>query len=77
MAKYRALVSFTGTISMAGGEVREISDLAIADNLLKCGYIEKIGEKKSEKIAEKATETEEVEKVAEKKKSPRRKKDGN
>lgn len=76
--KYRALVSFTGTISMAGGEVREISDLAIAKNLLKCGYIEEIGEKKSEKITEKATETEEVsEKVAEKKKSPRRKKDGN
>ncbi len=70
--KYRALVSFTGTISMAGGEVREISDPAIAENLLKCGYIEKIGEK-SEKTIETATE----EKVAEKKKSPRRKKDGN
>ena len=74
--KYRALVSFTGTISMAGGEVRDISDPAISANLLKCGYIEPM-EKKSEKIAEKATETEEVEKVAEKKKSPRRKKDGN
>lgn len=58
--KYRALVSFTGSITMSGGEVREISDPAIAENLLKVGYIEK---------AEKSLETVEPEK----KKSPKRK----
>lgn len=68
--KYRALVSFTGTISMAGGEVREISDLTLAENLLKCGYIEEIAPKNIEHTADEA-----VEKKA---KTPRRKKtDGN
>ena len=77
--RYRALVSFTGTVSMAGGEVREISDLAIAKNLLKVGYIEEITEKVTEKETEKVTETV-TEKVTEKKtRSPKRKenKDGN
>ena len=76
--KYRALVSFTGSVSMAGGEVREISDLAIAKNLLKVGYVEEVKEKVTEKVIE-DTETG-TEKVAEKKaKSPKRKenKDGN
>ena len=76
--KYRALVSFTGSVSMAGGEVREISDLAIAKNLLKVGYVEEVKEKVTEKVT-KDTETG-TEKVAEKKtKSPKRKenKDGN
>ena len=40
--KYRALVSFTGIVSMTKGEVREISDLAIAKNLLKVKYIEEV-----------------------------------
>ena len=56
--KYRALVSFTGSVSMAGGEVREISDLAIANDLLKVKYIEEV----------KASETSEK-----KAKSPKRK----
>ena len=71
--KYRALVSFTGTVSMAMGEVREISDLALAKNLLKVGYVEEIKEKgkETEKVSEKVTEK--------KAKSPKRKenKDGN
>ena len=64
--KCRAIVSFTGTISMAMGEVREISDLAIAKNLIKVGYVEEIKDK-NETVTEKKT------------KSPRRKgnKDGN
>ena len=40
--KYRALVSFTGLVSMAKGEVREISDLSIANGLLKAKYIEQV-----------------------------------
>ena len=58
MAKYRALVSFTGTVSMAGGEVREISDQSLADSLLKVGYIEPFRntEKPSAKAEEKPKE---------------------
>ena len=44
---FKALKSFCGLVSMAEGEVREISDLAIAKDLLKAGYIEKV--KKEEK----------------------------
>ena len=39
MALYKATVSFSGLISMSGGKVGEISDPAIADDLLKAGYI--------------------------------------
>ena len=37
--KYKALTSFSGLISMAEGEVREISDSSIAKDLLNAGYI--------------------------------------
>lgn len=36
---YKALVSFTGKISMAMGEVREISDPSIVKDLLRAKYI--------------------------------------
>lgn len=64
---YKALISFTGRISMAMGDVKEIKDSSIANDLLKAGYIEQIPEKVPEKVIEK------------KAKSPRRKekKDGN
>lgn len=40
MAKYKATVSFSGLkISMVCGEVREISDQALIDNLIKAGQI--------------------------------------
>ena len=42
--KYRALISFSGLFSMAQGEVREISDQAVADGLAKVGYIEPVDE---------------------------------
>ena len=45
---YRALTSFSGIISMAQGEVREISDSALVKDLLDAGYI-----KKADKTAEK------------------------
>ena len=37
--QYLALVSFSGVISMYKGEVREISDSSLADDLVKAGYI--------------------------------------
>ena len=40
MAVYKACVSFSGlNISMAKGQIREISDSALVDDLLKAGYI--------------------------------------
>lgn len=38
--QYKALISFSGLISMAEGEVREIGDPAIVNDLLKAGYIQ-------------------------------------
>ena len=49
---YKALVSFAGTISMKAGEVREISDQPVADDLLRAGYIEAVKKKKKEKTSE-------------------------
>jgi len=39
---YRAKVSFSGIISMAEGEVANITDDAVAKDLLKAGYIEEV-----------------------------------
>ena len=36
---YRALRSFSGVISMAAGEERELKDQYLIDGLLKAGYI--------------------------------------
>lgn len=41
---YRALISFSGLVSMVEGEVREISDKAVVKDLLNCGYIEAVEE---------------------------------
>lgn len=72
MMLYKALVSFSGNISMAGDEVREISDQTLANDLTKAGYIIPLEAAKKEKPkAEPKEETEE-------KPKPRRKgkKDG-
>lgn len=53
--KYRALVSFTGIVSMNKGEVREISDLSIASGLLKAKYVEEFVEKATAKTSGKKT----------------------
>lgn len=42
---YRALVSFSGVLSMVKGEVREITDEAVANDLVKSGYITDLSEK--------------------------------
>ena len=39
---YKALTSFSGLVSMVKGEVRDISDKMVANDLLSCGYIEEI-----------------------------------
>ena len=46
---YRALVTFSGLISMAEGDIAEV-DPKLAEDLLKAGYIEEIeAEPKAEK----------------------------
>lgn len=43
---YKALKSFVGKISMVEGEVKEILDKEVAEDLLKAGYIEKLADNK-------------------------------
>lgn len=55
---FKALVSFSGLISMAKGQVREINDKAIVEDLLKAGYIEEIKSAKEVKPTKKKQEEE-------------------
>ena len=50
---YKATVSFSGLISMASGEVRELSDQAIIDDLLKAGYIMELDTEKQAEAEDK------------------------
>ncbi len=43
--KYKALRNFTGLIAMKKGDVKEIKDQFIVDDLLNAGYIEAIEDK--------------------------------
>lgn len=49
MAKYVALVSFCGSVSMAKDEVREIPDLSLVKDLTQAGYIKEAKAKKTDK----------------------------
>ena len=58
--RYKALVSFSGIISMAMGDIREIEDASLVDDLTKAGYIiphetelEEVEEKPKKKTARK------------------------
>lgn len=53
MALYKATTSFTGLITMAKGQVRDISDKALAKDLLKAGYLEEVKTKTPKKEAAK------------------------
>lgn len=46
---FKALKSFSGVISMSLGEIKEIGDEKIAEDLLKAGYIEKSEKKPMQK----------------------------
>ena len=46
---YKALVSFTGLITMRKNEVKEIKDKALVKDLLKAGYIEEVKSAKAKK----------------------------
>ena len=47
LMKYRALKGFSGLISMKKGDVKEINDKYIVDDLLKAKYIEPIEKPKT------------------------------
>lgn len=49
---YKALVSFSGLISMSKGQVKEIKDKEIIKDLLKAGYIEEVKTTKKKKDEE-------------------------
>lgn len=46
--KYKAIVSFSGVVSMAEGEITEIADKAVSEDLLSAGYIVAAEERKNE-----------------------------
>jgi len=50
---YKALISFTGIVAMAKGDVREISDTSLANDLLKAGYVEQVMDVISQDVTEK------------------------
>ncbi len=47
--KVRALIGFSGLVSMRKGEVKEIRDKNIVADLLRAGYIEPIEKPKTKK----------------------------
>lgn len=47
---YKALVSFSGKISMFKDQVKEIKDKDIINDLLKAGYIEEVKSNKKEEV---------------------------
>lgn len=52
MAQYKALVTFSGTVTMSVGEVKDLAPGAVVDDLIRCGYIapaEKEGQKNETK----------------------------
>lgn len=49
--KVKALTNFVGTFSMHEGEIKECSNKVILQDLLNCGYVEKVKiEKEKENI---------------------------
>lgn len=51
--KYKALVGFSGALSMSEGEVREIKDEYLIADLTKAGYIAPIEKPKKSKTSKK------------------------
>lgn len=51
--KYKALVSFSGIVSATIGEVIDIADKEVAQDLLNAKYVEEIKRKQQKRIASK------------------------
>ena len=50
--KVKALVSFTGEVTMAKGQTGEIADKAVLQDLIKAKYVEALGKAEKEDSAE-------------------------
>lgn len=50
---YKALIGFSGKISMSKGQIKEIQDKEIIKDLLKAGYIEEVKPVKETKLTKK------------------------
>lgn len=50
---YKALISFSGAVSMTMGEIKDIKDEDIAKDLIKAGYIEEVVDDKKTTIKKK------------------------
>lgn len=60
---YKATVSFSGVVSMAMGDIREIEDASLVDDLMKANYIIPFeADKKAEKPKKKTTKRKESKK---------------
>ena len=42
--KVKALTSFAGPVTMFGGEIKDITDDKVLNDLIKCGYVEAVEE---------------------------------
>jgi hypothetical protein len=60
---YKALISFTGAVSMQKGEVKAIADEAIAKDLVRCGYVEALEKKEDKPASTKKTSAKSKKKV--------------
>lgn len=47
--RVRSAISFTGVISMRKDEERDVTDKKVLNDLLKCGYVVEVKEKKTRK----------------------------
>jgi hypothetical protein len=55
---FKALITFSGKVSMVKGQVKEINDKEVVEDLLKAGYIEEIKPAKEVKPTKKKQEEE-------------------
>lgn len=60
--RYKATVSFSGKIAMAMGDIREIEDASLVDDLMKAGYIIPFEAETKEKPKKKTTKRKESKK---------------
>lgn len=74
MAMYKALRSFSGIITMRKGMEKEIKDDAVAQDLIKAGFVVALESAKAEK-SEKAEKASDVEIPAPKKAGRKKKED--
>ena len=58
--KVKALVSFSGTVTMSVGEIKDINQKEIVKDLLNAGYVKKIGKNEDTEEEELEDKSDEV-----------------